>query len=134
MANSLYTKGKEKILAGNIDFTNNEIKAIIVSSAYTANLTTHEFLSDVDANRLGADATLANKTVATGRLDADDVTWSAVTAGATAKAVILYKDTGTPVTSPLLLYIDTITGWPLATSGGDITVQWDNGAYRIFSL
>lgn len=134
MANSLYTKGKEKILAGNIDFTNNAIKAIIVSSAYTANLTTHEFLSDVDANRLGADATLANKTVATGRLDADDVTWSAVTAGATAKAVILYKDTGTPATSPLLLYIDTITGWPLATSGGDITVQWDNGAYRIFSL
>jgi hypothetical protein len=37
-------------------------------------------------------------------------------------------------TSPVLIYIDTITGFPLATNGGDITIQWDNGAYKIFSL
>lgn len=134
MANALYTKGKERILAANIDFVNNPIKALAVSSAYAANLTTHEFLSDVEEHRLGSDQTLANTTVAGGRFDADDVTWSGVAAGSTAKAVILYKDTGIAGTSPLLFYIDTITGWPLATSGGDITVQWDNGAYRIFSL
>ena len=134
MANALYTKGKEKILSGAVDFVNDTIKAIIVSSAYAANLTTHEFLSDVEAHRLGTDGTVDNKSILGGRLDADDVTWAAVAAGSTAKATILYKDTGTSGASPLLLYIDTITGWPLATSGGDITVQWDNGAYRIFSL
>ena len=134
MANALYTKGKERILSGGVDFVNNPIKALAVSSAYAANLTTHEFLSDVEEHRLGSDQTLANKTVAGGRFDGDDVTWPGVAAGSTAKAVILYKDTGSAGTSPLLVYTDTITGWPLATSGGDITVQWDNGAYRIFSL
>ena len=134
MANTLFTKGKEKILSGAINFTTDTIKALVVSSAYTPDLTTHEFLSDVEAHRLGTDGTLTSKTITSGRLDADDVTWAAVAAGSTAKAVVLYKDTGLAGSSPLLLYIDTITGWPLATSGGDITVQWDNGAYRIFSL
>jgi hypothetical protein len=48
--------------------------------------------------------------------------------------VVIYKDTGVPGTSPLIAYIDTITGFPLVTNGGDITIQWDNGAYKIFSL
>ena len=37
-------------------------------------------------------------------------------------------------TSPLLMYIDTITGFPLATNGGNVVIQWDNGAYKIVSL
>jgi len=47
---------------------------------------------------------------------------------------VIYKDTGVDGTSPLIAYVDTITGFPLATNGGDITVQWDNGTYKIFSL
>jgi len=47
---------------------------------------------------------------------------------------VIWKDTGNPATSPLLLYIDTIGGFPLATNGGDITVAWNDGAYKIFSL
>ena len=47
---------------------------------------------------------------------------------------MLYKDTGVAGTSALIAYIDTITGFPLATNGSDITVQWSNGAYRIFAL
>jgi len=66
--------------------------------------------------------------------DAADITFTAVTSGSTAKAIVIWKDTGTPSTSPLLVYIDTITGFPLATNGGDITIVWDNGTYKIFSL
>jgi hypothetical protein len=44
-----------------------------------------------------------------------------VTSGATAVGVVLYKDTGTPTTSPLLAYYD-ITDTP--TNGGDITIAW----------
>jgi inactivated superfamily I helicase len=57
-----------------------------------------------------------------------------VPAGDTAEAVVIWKDTGNPATSPLIAYIDTITGWPIATSGGDIVAQWDNGAYKIFAI
>lgn len=134
MANALYVKGKEKMLSGAVDFTSATIKAALVKSAYTVNLSTDEFYSDISANVLNTPQTLASKTVTGGMLDAADITYTTVTAGDTAKAVVIYKDTGVAGTSPLLAYIDTITGFPLATNGGDITVQWDNGAYKIFSL
>lgn len=107
---------------------------MLVKNTYPQNLATDEFLSDVDAYRIGTDQTLGAKTVAGGVFDAGDPTWTAVTAGDTSEGVVVYKDTGVAGTSPLLLYIDTITGFPLATNGGDITVQWDNGTYKIFSL
>ncbi len=134
MANALYAKGKEKILSGSINFPSDTIKASLLSSAYTANLSTDEFWSGISANLLNSSQTLASKTVTAGVFDAADITFTAVTSGSTAKAIVIWKDTGTPSTSPLLVYIDTITGFPLATNGGDITIVWDNGTYKIFSL
>lgn len=134
MANALYAKGKEKILSAAINFSSDTLKVALVKSAYTPNLSTDEFYTSISANVLSTDKTLTTKSVTGGVFDADDVTWTAVTAGDTAKCAVIYKDTGSAATSPLLAYIDTITGFPLATNGGDITVQWDNGTYKIFSL
>lgn len=134
MSNALYAKGKEKILSGAINFATDTIKVALVKSAYAANLTTHEFLSDLGGNTLGTNQTLASKTVTNGIFDAADPTWVAVAAGDTASCVVLYKDTGVAGTSPLILYIDQITGFPLTTNGSNITPEWDNGTYRIFSL
>jgi hypothetical protein len=134
MSNALYAKGKEKMLSGEINFVTDTIKVILVNNAYAQNLTTHEFLSSVTAHRLGTDQTLTAKTVVDGVFDAADATWTAVTAGATSEGVVIYKDTGAAATSPLIAYIGTITGFPLATNGGNITVLWDNGAFKIFSL
>ena len=134
MANALYAKGKEKILSGAINLPSDTIKASLLSSSYTANLSTDEFWSTISANLLNTSQTLGSKTVTAGVFDAADVTFTAVTSGSTVKAVVIWKDTGTPSTSPLLVYIDTITGFPLATNGGDITITWDNGSYKIFSL
>ena len=134
MANALYAKGKEKILSASINLPSDTIKASLLSSSYTANLSTDEFWSTISANLLNSSQTLGSKSVTAGVFDAADVTFTAVTSGSTVKAVVIWRDTGTPSTSPLLVYIDTITGFPLATNGGDITVTWDNGSYKIFSL
>jgi hypothetical protein len=134
MSNALYGKGKEKLLSGAIDLTSATIKAALVKSAYTVNLATHEFYSDLGANVLNTPQTLGSKTVTLGVFDAADITYSAVTVGDTGLALVIYKDTGTGSTSPLLAYIDTITGFPISTNGGDITIQWDNGASKIFAL
>lgn len=135
MANSLYARGKQRILEKQISFKDDDIQALLVSADYTPDLSTHEFLSDVQAYALGGGAKLlADKTTTLGVFDASDVTWTYVAGGATAKAVVLFKNTGEAGTSPLLGYIDTITGFPVATNGSDITVQWDNGAFKIFSL
>ena len=134
MANALYGLGKQKLLSGSIDLTTATMKASLISTSYTANLTTDEFYSTPVAFLLNSAALLASKTVTLGVFDAADITFSAVTSGATAKCVVIWKDTGSNATSPLLAYIDTITGFPLATNGGDITIVWDSGANKIFAL
>lgn len=134
MSNAIYAKGKEKILSGSINFATDTIKVALVKNDYAQNLATDEFYSSISASVISTDQALASKSVTGGVFDAADVTYTAVAAGATSEGVVIYKDTGNPATSPLLAYIDTITGFPLATNGGDITVQWDNGAYKIFSL
>ena len=134
MSNTLYAKGKEKILSGSINFVSDTIKVMLVKNTYPQNLATDEFVADISAYRLSTDQTLGSKSVTGGVFDAGDVTYSAVTAGDTSEGVVIYKDTGAEATSPLLMYIDTITGFPLATNGGDIVIQWDNGAYKIYAM
>lgn len=134
MSNALYAKGKEKILSAAINFVSDTIKVMLVKNTYPQNLATDEFVADISAYRLSTDQTLGSKSVTGGVLDAGDVTYPAVTAGDTSEGVVIYKDTGAEATSPLLMYIDTITGFPLATNGGDIIVQWDNGAYKIYAM
>jgi hypothetical protein len=68
-----------------------------------------------------------------GVFDADDPTWVGLTGDAVYGAAI-YKDTGVEATSQLIAYFDTITGVPFTPSGGDFTINWDNGASRIFSI
>jgi hypothetical protein len=61
------------------------------------------------------------------------VTYTAVPSGSTVTALIIYIDTGTPGTSRLVAFIDTgVTGFPLSTNGGDVTVSWN--ASGIFQL
>lgn len=54
--------------------------------------------------------------------------------GASIEAIIIYKDTGTESTSPLIAFIDTATGLPITPNGGDIIVTWDNGTNKIFKV
>ena len=134
MANALYVKGKEKILSGAINFTSDEIRVALMKNTYAQNLSTDEFYSGISAHVLNTPQTLSGKSVTGGAFDAGNPVFTAVTAGDTAEAVVLFKWTGDAATSPLLAYIDTITGFPLVTNGGDIVVQWDDGTYKIFSL
>jgi hypothetical protein len=134
MANALYAKGKEKMLSAQINFPSDTLKVALVLNTYPQNLTTDEFYTSISTYVIGTPQTLTSPTVTAGVFDAADVTFTAVTAGSTCEGVVIYKDTGVAGTSPLIAYIDTITGFPLATNGGDITVQWDAGTYKIFSL
>lgn len=133
MANSLFSKGKEKLLSADIDIPVDTIKAALVTNGYTLDLS-HEFLSSLGANMIGTAQTLGSKTVTNGIFDAADPTWLALAAGSTVIGVVLYKDTGNAATSPLLYWIDVITGFPFVTNGSDATVRWDDGAYKIFAL
>lgn len=136
MANGLYDAARASFLNGDIDWTNDDIRAILVDTgAYTVNLGTHDFLDDIPGGaRIAVSSALGSKTSTAGVADAADVTFSAVS-GATVEAVVIYKHTGTDSTSNLIAYMDTgMTGLPVTPNGGDITVQWANTTNRIFKL
>ena len=134
MANALYTLTKNKLLTTGINFGTDTIKIAFVNNTYPQNLATDEFLTSISAYIVGTPQTLTSKVVADGTFDAADPAWTALAAGSTIEAAVIYKDTGTAGTSPLLLYLDTITGIPFATNGGGATLQFDNSGYKIFGL
>lgn len=135
MANALYPSFKQLLLQGDIDLLVDNIKVVLVDSADYTYSSAHDFLDDVAAGaRVGTSGNLANKTATSGVFDADNITISAVT-GDVSEALIIYKDSGSAATSPLIAFIDTgVTGLPVTPNGGDITITWDNGANRIFAL
>lgn len=134
MANAIYTKAKEKFLSGSINLTSDTIKAAIIDAQdYTVDTDTHEFKSSVATAAIVAEGTIANVTVTNGEFDGDNVVMSNVT-GDQCEAVIIYKDTGSSATSPLICYIDTATGLPITPNGGDITLDWDDANDYIFKL
>jgi len=135
MANELYDKGREGFLDGSIDWDTDDIRCILVDIAdYTVDLAAHDNLDDIPAPaRVATSGALTGKTVAAGVADAADVTFSAVT-GDQSEALVIYKHTGTESTSRLIAYIDDATGLPVTPNGGDITIQWDSAASKIFKL
>jgi len=135
MANAVYGKAREKFLNGDIDWANDDIKAVLVdTAAYAVSIDSDEFLSSIPAgDRIATSGNLASKTSTLGVADAADVTFSTVT-GDVSEAIVIYKDTGDAATSPLIAYIDTATGLPITPNGGDITIRWDSGANKIFKL
>lgn len=132
MANTFYPKGAQKILGGQIDFSTHTISAALVPSGYTYSAA-HEFLSDV-GTVIGAPVDLAGKSITNGTFDADDLIFGTLAPGSTVKALVLFKNTGSPSTSPLLCYLDEVTGFPFSTNGGAVSIPWSNGAAKILSL
>jgi hypothetical protein len=134
MANALYPKWKEQLLQFT---TNNNLSAgtvkvaLIDTGTYTYN-SANQFWSSASTASVGTPQTIGSKTFTNGVFDGADVTFTAVT-GSSAEALILYIDTGTAGTSPLVAYIDTsVTGLPVTPNGGDITITWN--ASGIFAL
>lgn len=140
MASDMYAKGREGFLDGTIDYDTAVIKAVLVDTGtYTVNLATHQFMSSV-TGIVGSAGTLASKTVIDGVADAADLVFTAVS-GATVEAIVIYQASavtgGADVAAGaqrIIAYIDTGTGLPVTPNGGDITIQWDNGANKIFKL
>lgn len=116
-------------VAGNGAFT---------SGGTVVKLDADQFLADVPgAAVVATSGPLGSKTITKGVFDAADVTLAGVTTGHTIGGYLVVQDTGSAGTSRLLsIHTDTPGGTPISlpTNGGDIEVQFDPGANRIFAL
>jgi hypothetical protein len=115
-----------------IDFLSDTIKVALTTSSYTPNQDTHDFFDDVTnevANGNGytsGGATLGSKTLANTnnvvKFDAADTSWT--TSTITARRAVIYKDTGSASTSPLLAWVDF--GADVSSSSGTFQITWDS--------
>ena len=107
------------------------------SGAYTScgialSLDAYTFQADLTgAWQISTTAALSSKTATLGVLDAADTLFASVASGAACDFLILYKDTGSGATSPLMAIITQATGLPVTPNGADINLVFDNGAFRI---
>lgn len=136
---AFYLKGLSQLMSGSIDLTSDTIKVAFMAPAYTPNTDTDQFYDDISASIASGstDQTLASKTVTedTGNdrveFDAADLSISNETISGGTDMMIVYKDTGTPSTSPLICYID-ITEGTLTPVNGTLSVTWN--AEGLFAL
>lgn len=144
MANALYPKYKENLLAGtaSYDLDNNTSSdgpycALTDTGTYTyASADTFYNMStatDVESANQGTDQRITSPTVALGLFDGNDLTYTAVSGSSVEALVIFRNNTGADTTWPLVAFIDTsVTGLPVTPNGGNITVTWN--ASGIFQL
>lgn len=131
MASFLYNSAKLRILQGSFNFGSDQFKVALVAAAYVADPDAHEFFAHVthEINGTGYVAggkQLQNKTLTrddandTVVFDANDLSWSVATF--TTRGAVLYKNTGSPSTSPLLAYIDFEED--LEAAGENFILEW----------
>jgi hypothetical protein len=143
MANVFYNIAKDQCFDGGIVVLSDTIKALLVTSGYTANAD-HDFVDAGGANDVvdhevsgtgyaagyaGAGRkTLGSKTMTEddtndrGKFTAANLAWTAIN-GFTAAAVVLFKNgSSDDTTSKLICYIDG--GFPVTANGGDVNVNW----------
>ena len=133
MANLLYPKGKQNFISGNINLVSGTIKVVLIDTGTYTYSALHDAYDDL-SGVVGTPSEILTKTVTNGVFDGADTTFTSVT-GASIEALVVYLDSGTPSTSYLIAYIDTVSGGlPITSSGGNIVIQWDSGASKIFAL
>jgi hypothetical protein len=142
VANAVFPKAKEGFLDGSIDLDTATIKVALVRG-YTYN-TAHDTVSDVTGAGGTLHATssgLSSKTVTNGVFDAADVTFTTPASNTSDHALLLFQSSASTggadvadTSQRVIAWIDSGTGIPIKPAGGDITVVWDNGANKIFSL
>lgn len=139
MANALYPKWKEAIIQATANSALNGsgatgvYAALVDTGTYTYSAA-HEFYSSL-SGIAGTDQEIgATKAYTNGVFDGADLTYTAVAAGNSIEALVLYvKNAGANTTWRLVAYIDTgVTGLPVTPNGGNITVAWN--ASGIFAL
>ena len=114
-----------------IDWDTNTIKCALATSTYTPSQDTHDFFNDITNEVVGTGYSAGGVTLTASAptytagtnvvaFDATDAQWTS--ASFTARYAIVYKDTGTSTTSPLIMYVDF--GADQTVSSGTFTIQW----------
>lgn len=138
MANAVYPKAKESFISQNpsIDIDTDTIKIALVKITGTGAVSyssANQYWNAISSGLVGTAQTLGTKVITDGKFSSASATFTAVSSAGNTLGLVIYKDTGTASTSPLIAWLDTGTNIPATPNGGDITVSPDgtNGWFTI---
>lgn len=138
MSNALYDSGREAFLKGDIDWLQDTIRVALTSGyvAKTTGSSSERVLAEIDSSKILKTQLLQRQGdlghASNGVADGNDVTFTEVTGNVT--GILIYKDTGNPNTSILIAFLGDVNGLNHTANSDTITIQWDNGANKIFKL
>jgi hypothetical protein len=104
------------LFTAKINWTGGNVKALLLTNAYTPNQDTHQYKSDLTNELPTANGyTLRGQAITTAavtydgatntvKITCDNPSWPSSTL--TARYLVFYQDTGTDSTSPLIAYVD----------------------------
>lgn len=126
-ASGFYHKGNEKLLKGEIDLVNDDIRILFLSDAHVIDLT-DEFVSEVVANEssgstrqaLAGEAITSTTNVA--KFDANDIALTSETFDF--EHIVMYKYNVADSAADLIAYW---TFTPQSASAQDININWNAG-------
>lgn len=119
--------------ARRVDWVSDTIKVSLHTSAYTPDQDAHDFVNDLTNEVSGngyAQQTLGTKSIAYDsatnhvQLRAANTTFTATGAGWNHRYIVVWKDTGSTATSPLLGYVDV--GGTTSVPAGNYVIDWDD--------
>ena len=132
-----YNTGPKHFTNGDIDWdaAGTAIKCSLMGTAYTPSQDSHEYWSDVTANEVpnGSGYASRGSVIGPGTVTVDTASretrldsivnpaWAS--ASFTARYAVIWKDTGTDATSPLMAYVDF--GAAETVASGTFTITWD---------
>jgi hypothetical protein len=127
-----YNKARMRLAQGQINLATADVRALLVTSSYTPNLSTHEFVSSVTSAEVttngAARVALANKSITQddannrAKFTCDAVEFGPASGGSiTARRMILFIHTGNDATAPLVGHVlldDTAGGTDVVAAAG----------------
>ena len=130
---TMYTTFITAALNKEVDWGSDTIKVALLDNGHTPDRDAHNYYDDISGDEVPngsgyttGGATLGSKTITpsghTVQFDAANTSWT--TSTITARYAVVYGDTGTPATSPLICYIDF--GTDQSSSSGTFQITWDS--------
>ena len=147
MANFIYDSARAKFLNGDISWTRDTFRVVLLSGEYSASQSSDTALVHVkESSRIAFSGALDGKEVTAGVATANPVTVSGgpegVPAGKTIRSLVIIRQNPGSVQdgADLIAYIDTAGGLSggLSTQGNDVVIDWaldsSNNPKKVFKL
>lgn len=136
MTATLYPKAASRFARGEIDWEDDTLVVAWIDEGFEYS-SDHEYAVVLVGDILDSTTLTGCTVLEDGVVDADDITSLVINVGFTGGAVVIYKDTGSSATSPLIYFSDENEDTTPINREGDgsaAPILWSNGADRIFRL